>query len=183
VDREFQTKTIPADVKFTVGDYPENTYARGKRTLYVIGEPDIEEISRRLAQYDGEEITHIYFGSGHSFKVSTTEDMSPWTETITHFLILHYWCTLDFDNTFSRYVLESEMCSYNKFIPLISMKLPFFADFGYNAAIKIDDLDFNYSNYGTWTHSVHYLTSPEVFTSWDEYKDDIVLEEKNDEKN
>jgi len=180
--RDFKNHLWSPSIKFYVGIHKENSMAQGCKTLYVIGEPDIEEISRRLTQYDGEdEITHIFFGANHSFKVSTYEEMEEWTPTIQHFLTLDLWCTLDLDMSLVNFVHETDMCSWNRFIPMLSVKVPYVNDLGYNAIIKIDDVEFNYSNYGVWTHQMHDLMSYKSFTSWDEYKDDIVVTEKIDD--
>lgn len=177
--RDFKNQLYDTDVKFFVGSHKENSIAHGHETLYVIGEPDIEEIARRLAQYDGEnEITHICFGAEHSFKVSTYEDMEEWTSPIHHFLTLDYWCTLDLDISLVNFIHETDMCSYNKFIPMLSVKIPYVGDLGYNAIVKIDDVEFNYSNGGVWTHKIHDLLSYKSFTSWDEYKDEMVVSEE-----
>jgi len=176
--RDFKNNTYPAGVRFFVGVHQDNSFAIGQNTLYVIGEPDIEGIARRIAQYNGEdEITHIFFGAERSFKVSTYEDMEEWTSTIQHFLTLDYWCTLELDASLVNFIHETDLSSWNRFIPMVSVKIPYVRDLGYNAVVKIDDVEFNYSNYGVWTHKVHDLMSNETFTSWDAYGSDMVVME------
>jgi len=41
--------------------------------------------------------------------------------------------------------------------------------------IKIDDLDFNATNPGVWTHSLHALKDRTKFTAWSEYSNDEVI--------
>lgn len=167
------------DVRFYVGVHQENSFAKGKKTLYVIGEPDIEDITRRLTQYNGEdEILHIFFGAEKSFKVSTFEEMEVWTETIQHFLTLDYWCTLEIDVSLVNFVHETDLSSWNRFIPMVSVKIPYMRDLGYNAVVKFDDVEFNYSNYGVWSHQIHNLMSNESFTSWDAYSNDMIVGEE-----
>jgi len=179
--RDFKNHFHDINIKFFVGRYQENSLVKGHNTLYIIGEPDIEEIARRLAQYDEEDdITHLFFGASHSFKVSTFEDMEEWTPTIQHFLTLDYWCTLDTDISLVNFIHETDLCSWNRFIPMLSVKVPYAKDLGYNAIIKIDDIEFNYSNYGIWSHYLHNLMSYETFTSWDAYKDDVVVMEREE---
>lgn len=167
------------DVRFFVGVHQENSFAKGKKTLYVIGEPDIEDITRRLTQYKGEdEILHIFFGAEKSFKVSTFEEMEGWTECVQHFLTLDYWCTIEFDISLVNFIHETDLSSWNRFIPMVSVKIPYMRDLGYNAVVKFDDVEFNYSNYGVWSHQIHNLMSNEAFTSWDAYGDDTVVGEE-----
>jgi len=171
-----QFEASSSDVKFFVGKNVEHTLTNGMNTLYVIGIPDIEEIIRVLTQYIGEdEITHIYFGAEKSFKVVTYEDMEEWTPTIQHFLTLDYWCTLDLDSSLLNFIHETDLVSWNKFIPMLSVKIPYASDLGYNAVIKIDDVDFNHSNTGVWCHQIHDLLDYSKYTCWSEYADDTVV--------
>ena len=176
--RDFINNINHSEVRFFVGIHQDNSFALGQNTLYIIGEPDIEDIARRLAQYNGEdEITHLFFGAERSFKVSTYEDMEEWVSTIQHFLTLEYWSTLELDASLVNVVHETDLSSWNRFIPMISVKIPYARDLGYNAVIKIDDSEFNHSNYGVWTHHIHNLMSNESFTSWDAYSGDVVVME------
>jgi hypothetical protein len=58
---------------------------------------------------------------------------------------------------------------------MISVKIPYLQQLGYNATVKIDDKDFDATNPGVWCHSLHSLTNPANFTSWREYTKDSVL--------
>lgn len=174
--RDYKNQLDSGSVKFFVGKTVEKTLTHGCNTLYVIGEPDIEEIVRVITQYTGEdEITHIYFGAEQSFKVSTYEDMEEWTPTIQHFLTLDYWCTLDLDLSLVNFVHETDLAGWNKFIPLLSVKIPYATDLGYNAVIKIDDVGFSHSNNGVWCHQIHDLMSYNNYTNWSAYADDMVV--------
>lgn len=176
--REYKDSGEDNNVEFFVGKEVENTLVKGANTLFVVGEPDIELVARRLTQYIGDdEITHIYFGANQSFKVSTYEDMDEWLPTIQHFLTLDYWCTLDLDVALVGFIQDSMLIQYSQFIPMISVKIPSAKDLGYNAVIKIDDADFDYSNNGVWCHQLHDLMSYDKFTSWYAYRDDTVVSE------
>jgi hypothetical protein len=107
--------------------------------------------------------------------------MEEWTPTIQHFLTLEFWCTLDLDISLVNFIHETDMCSWNRFIPMLSVKVPYANELGYNAIIKIDDVEFNYSNHGVWVHHLHDLMSYKSFTSWSAYDDDVVVTEKIDE--
>jgi hypothetical protein len=85
------------------------------------------------------------------------------------------WCTLDFDVSVVQGVLEMPVIGHRRFIPQISVKLPYLTQLGYNATIKLDDLDFDHSNPGVWCHRLRDLTTTESFTDWDQYgKDEII---------
>jgi hypothetical protein len=86
-----------------------------------------------------------------------------------------YWVTLDFDVRYTETVLEMLMVSHNKFIPVISCKIPYASQLGYNACVKIDDKDFQASNPGVWVHSLHDLQKRTKFTHWSEYSQDTII--------
>ena len=58
---------------------------------------------------------------------------------------------------------------YNNFIPQIRVPLLYIEQWNYNTMIKIDDKDFNKSNPGIWTHSLHDLMDRSKFTDWTDY--------------
>jgi len=177
--REYKNQSNNTNVQFFVGKNPEHTPAKDLPTLYVIGVPDIEEIIRIITQYMGkDEIKHIYFGAEQSFTVSTHEDMAEWIAIIQHFLTLDYWCTLDFDLSLVNFINESDLISWNRFIPLVSVKVPYAHNLGYNAVIKIDDTQFNHSNYGIWCHRVHDLLDYNKYTKWSDYADDVIVKDE-----
>ena len=147
-----------------VGTEVEHTPAYGLKTLFVVGVQPVELIE---AAYVAHKCTHIYFGANQSFGTDSTGP--GWDQMITHFLKKNYLCTLDFDSSDTEYVLEFGYTEYNNFIPMISVKLPYLQQLGYNATIKLDDKDFNATNPGVWCHSLHSLQNRSVFTSWSKY--------------
>ena len=171
---------VKGDVKFFVGKEVEHTATHGQKTLFVAGMPDIVEISEKL-QYKTvcKDIKHIYFGANQSFNIKKWDEFRAWEEVINHFLILDYWCTLDFDVKLIDILNESLLVEHNRFIPMISVKLPFVRNLGYNATIKIDDSDYRHSNPGVWCHQLHNLMAKDNFTSWDEYTSDTILGDYN----
>ena len=58
---------------------------------------------------------------------------------------------------------------------MISVKLPHIQQLGYNATIKLDDVDFDATNPGVWCHSVHSLQNRNTFTPWSKYTKDTTL--------
>ncbi len=156
-----------------VGTEVEHTPAYGKKTLFVVGICDAELIEAAYVAYKCE---HIYFGANQSF--SFTNDIAlqnAWHEMIIFFLKKNYLCTLDFDVTDVENILEYGFSEYNNFIPMISVKIPYINQLGYNATVKIDDTDFAKSNAGVWCHMLHELQQRDKFTGWDKYTNDNVI--------
>jgi hypothetical protein len=59
---------------------------------------------------------------------------------------------------------------------MISVKLPYIKQLGYNATLKLDDKDFKATNPGVWCHSVHELQTRKAFTDWSKYTQDEVID-------
>ena len=58
---------------------------------------------------------------------------------------------------------------------MISVKLPYINQLGYNATLKLDDKDRKATNPGVCA-SVHELQDRKVFTDWTKYTKDEVIE-------
>jgi len=163
------------DVDFFVGIEVEHSPAHGMKTLFVVGVQNPDMISKKCREKWCE---HIYFGANQSFPRLETDDgpgWSPWEYMILTCLDAGFWCTLDLDVSQVEGLLESRLIEYHNFIPMISVKLPYIQQLGYNATIKLDDRDFRATNPGVWCHSLHDLQDRTKFTAWDQYtKDEIV---------
>jgi hypothetical protein len=159
------------NVKFFTGTEVEHTPAFGKKTLFVVGLQSATDIQDQLADCE-----HIYFGANMSFPSSIRTNDSvfwtPWENMIQQWLDQGYQCTLDIDVSQVEGLLESGLCEHNNFIPMISVKIPYIRQLGYNATIKIDDKDFAATNPGVWCHSLHTLQKRSVFTDWSKYTKD-----------
>ena len=156
-----------------VGTEVEYTPAYGLKTLFVVGVQPVDLIE---AAYIAHQCQHIYFGANQSFGPDGTSMYhEPWDEMIGYFLKKNRRCTLDFDVSDTEYVLEFGFTEYNNFIPMISVKVPYIQQLGYNATIKLDDKDFDATNPGVWCHSLHSLQNRSVFTSWSKYTQDEVI--------
>jgi hypothetical protein len=161
-------------VRFFVGNEVEHSPALGLKTLFVVGVQPIEDIEQVLADT---QIEHIYFGANQSFPTGRADsrDWTRWENMIMPFIGRGYWCTLDIDVTDMESLLETAMPEYHKFIPMISVKLPYLQQLGYNATIKLDDKTFAATNPGVWCHQVYDLLDRTKFTNWSQYtKDEIV---------
>ena len=130
--REY-TEGTKEGITFFTGIEIERTPAYGMRTLFVTGVQDIDEILKLAAEHDCE---HIYFGANQSFPTLATDDAEqwrPWERMIDQCLENDYWCTLDFDVSVVQGVLEMPVIGQRRFIPQVSVKIPYLTQLGYNA--------------------------------------------------
>jgi hypothetical protein len=162
-------------VSFFVGTEVEHTPAYGLKTLFVVGIQDASVILNMVQQ---NACDHVYFGANQSFPQLETNDIAGWCEwenMIQECLQQKLLCTLDFDVACVEGILESSFVEYHNFIPMISVKLPYINQLGYNATVKLDDRDFAATNPGVWCHSLHALQKRSVFTDWSKYTKDKVI--------
>jgi len=162
-------------VDFFIGKEVEHSPAFGHRTLFVVGIQN-EQVIVELAK--NHHCTHVYFGANQSFpnpEINDAETWGQWEDMISESLRHGLLCTLDLDVTASEGLVESGLIEYNNFIPMISVKLPYIQLLGYNATIKLDDIDFAKTNPGVWCHSLHELRDRKVFTDWSKYTQDEVI--------
>ena len=166
------------NTKFFVGTEVEHTPAYDMRTLFVVGVQDTTEIHAKALAY---KCDHIYFGANQSFPADGTADWTSWEDMIG--LMLRsghggdhcYMCTLDLDVGLAEELLDGPLIEYNNFIPMLSVKLPYIKQLGYNATLKLDDKDFRATNPGVWCHNLQDLLGRDCFTDWDQYgKDEII---------
>ena len=174
--RDYSTG-VTEGITFFVGTEVERTPAHNMKTLFVVGVHDpyvVMDMARK------NECTHIYFGANQSFGTEGVNDVAtwrPWENMIYVCLDADdgFWCTLDFDVSEVDGVLESGLTEKRRFIPQVSVKLPYLTQLGYNATIKLDDIDFEATNPGVWCIPIGALTQRKYFTNWDEYGQDEII--------
>lgn len=159
-------------VTFFTGYEVEHTVAYGMFTLFVVGTPPLEEILK-LAKHHN--VKQIYFGTSQSFNPDTYEDWKTWDDRIKGCLKEDYWVALDFDVKYASELHEDGWTEYEKFIPMISVKIPYIKLYNYNATLKIDDTTWGATNPGVWTHHLTSLMGKDKFTYWDQYTQDAEL--------
>jgi hypothetical protein len=167
--RDYDTGTSE-EVTFFTGIEIEHTPAFGKKTLFVTGLQPVEQIALNLQGCE-----HIFFGANHSFNPSGYDEHKAWENMIYFFLKKDYLCSLDIPFNQIEEFNESGYCEYNNFIPQIRIPIPYIRLWNYNTMLKIDDKDFNATNPGVWTHSLHTLMDRNKFTSWSQYKNDTII--------
>jgi hypothetical protein len=150
----------------------EHTVCYGMFTLFVVGVQPAKEILELASTHD---VQQIYFGTSQSFpniNINDAEEWQNWETMIKECLDNGYWCTLDLDVKQAEGLLESGLCEHNRFVPMISVKLPYIRQFNYNTTIKLDDKTWGATNTGVWTHQLHDLMNKDKYTHWDLYTKD-----------
>ena len=165
------------DIVYFTGIEVEHTAAYGMFTLFVVGTPELEEILEKaeLASRSLNPVKQIYFGTSQSFNPLTFEDWSRWNGCIKGCLDAGYWVTLDFDVQYAEEVYKQKWQNYQKFIPMISVKLPNVRFYNYNTTLKIDDTTWGATNPGVWAYRLNQLLDQESFTYWHEYTQDTKI--------
>jgi hypothetical protein len=161
-------------VKFFTGYEVEHTICYGMKTLFVVGVQPVDEILRLANEHD---VEHIYFGTSQSFPPIGVNnlDWRYWERMIQECLDSDYWCTLDLDVAQAEGLLEGGLVEYKRFVPMISVKLPYINQLNYNTTIKLDDRTWGATNPGVWTHHLHSLMTKENYTHWDQYTKDTEI--------
>jgi hypothetical protein len=173
MEREYQAGT-KNDVTIFTGIEIEHTPAYGKKTLFVVGIHKADELTAIAIKNNCD---HIYIGANHSYTPTDYDEVIRWEGMIMDLLKKEFWITLDID--YNSYEWSEDMmvdlCCYDKFIPMISVKIPYITNLNYNTCVKIDDSDFKATNPGVWVHHLHDLMDRKKFTDWSKYgKDEII---------
>ena len=159
------------NIVYFTGYEVEHTICYGLKTLFVVGTPPLQEILTKAKEAD---VKHIYFGTSQSFnpKSMTHGEYRAWDEVILGCLKADFWVSLDFGVEHVEGVIESGYSEYSRFVPMISVKLPYINQLNYNATLKLDDITWGKTNPGVWTHHLQSLMSKDKFTYWDQYTQD-----------
>jgi len=157
---------------YFIGNEVEHTICYGMPTLFIVGTPPLDEIKTNLEKHG---ITHAYFGTSQSFPdigVNDADEWKKWDALIVPLLQAGYWVTLDLDIRQVEGLIESSYCEYDRFVPMISAKIPYIKQLNYNATLKIDDKTWGATNPGVWTLPLHSLMQRQAYTHWDQYTND-----------
>jgi hypothetical protein len=168
------------DTNFFVGTEVEHTPAYGKRTLFVVGVQSIDDIQGWIDDFgnfeqESDHVQHIFFGANHSFDPANNLEWQRWESMVQHFVKLGYLCSLDIPLSAVEQFNDTGLCEYSNFIPQIRVSIPYIKLWNYNTMLKIDDNDFDATNPGVWSHSLHSLMDRQVFTPWSDYTKDQTL--------
>jgi len=170
MERTYSNKSSEENPVFFIGQEVEHTPAYGLKTLFVVGIQNIDNIITRLHG-----IEHVFFGANHSYDPATPDEHGKWEYMIRFFLDLGYLCSLDIPINQVEGFHDSGLCENNNFIPQIRVPIPYVQLWNYNTMLKIDDIGFNKTNPGVWSHSLHTLMDRSKFTDWSKYKEDTII--------
>ena len=176
--RHYNTVSSADDVIYFVGPEVEKTLMYGQPTLFKVGERPYEEILdmvKKAEDLTNQTISHIYFTANQSF--NSIEDWN----TVDKLLADGFYVTIDgplkgICENLNRFQTDNE-----KLIMMLSIELPNISDLhSKNTYLKLDDVTFYYSNSGVWVNNFSKLLDENNFTSWEEYKQDLILARKKD---
>ena len=162
--------------KFFIGVEVEHTPLHGKPTLFVFGKQNPKEILQRCLDNS---IDHVYLGCGNSFQPEEDrKQWEMWDHIIQELIKADIWITLDFDSGYANHdwFHDNGWNDYDKFVPMIAVKLPHIKMFNYNATVKLDDSSFKGTNTGVWCHQLHDLMDRTKYTDWSEYIGDKIID-------
>ncbi len=161
-------------VVYFTGVEVEHTICHSMFTLFVVGTPPVDEIRAKAEEVGA---GHIYFGTSQSFnpKSITQEEYKPWDDCIVPLLKEGFWVTLDFDVSHVEGIHESGYCDYDRFVPMVSVKMPYIKLFNYNTTVKIDDKTWGATNSGVWSIPLNTLLQRPFYTHWDQYTQDTAI--------
>lgn len=175
--RDYSTG-VTASADMFVGAEVEHTPTHGMKTLFVVG---IKPLDRIWEICNDRKIRHIYLGANHCF---TPDNQDAYEKLALNLLKMGYWVTLDLDVRYYEAVIDmlTHLCEHDRFIPQISVKLPYLTNLNYNATVKIDDKDFRATNPGVWVHQLHDLMDRSRFTDWSQYGQDEIIPEQEPQR-
>ena len=162
-------------LEYFTGIEVENTIMKGELTLFVVGVKPVDEILSVLENTNKNQntkIRHIYLGTSQSFIPKSYDDWQSWNTMISGLLDAGVWVTLDFDSGYAEEIHEEGWDENNRFIAMISLKLPYIRLFNYHTTLKIDDRTWGSTNSGVWCHRLHDLMQDRVYTDWKDYVGD-----------
>lgn len=169
------------DVTMFIGNEVEHSPAFGLRTLFVVGIQDVNNIKKDINDSythlnKSMHIKHVYLGANQSFNPECITEWDLWNDVISELLTdSRIYVTLDFDVKHAQDIHEYVWTENNRFIPMISVKIPYVKLYNYNTTIKLDDVDFDSTNPGVWCHSLHNLQDRTKFTPWSKYTEDEIV--------
>ncbi len=156
-------------VDYFTGLEVENMPLKNQPTLFVVGVKPYDEI---VAIAENQNIKNIYLGTSQSFTPITNADWSGWDTMITNLLIRNFSVTLDFDVCYAERLTSFTWLTNDRFIAMVSVKIPNIDKFNVNTTIKLDDKTWGYSNTGVWCHRLTNLMQVDAYTDWSAYRND-----------
>ena len=166
------------DVIYFVGPEVEKTLMYGRPTLFKVGERPYDEIIKMVKKAEElteQKISHIYFTANQSLG-----EIENWP-TVERLIQNGFFVTVDGPLASVSHILNELPTDNEKLIIMLSIEFLNISNLNSkNTFLKLDDVTFNYSNSGVWVNKLADVTTVDSFTSWDEYKKDLILARKKD---
>ena len=171
IDNRDYSDGTHGNVYMFVGREVEHSPAHGLKTLFVVGLQPVDKILDQAQVHDCE---HVYFGANMSFdlKNNDADGWTAWENMIMSVMTSGLWATLDIGTDQLPGLLDGGLVEDNRFIPMISVKVPYIKLLNYNTTVKIDDIGFDETNPGVWCWPLQDLMNRKNFTPWTAYKKD-----------
>src|SRR5574337_831290 len=164
-------------VTFFIGPEVEHTPAYSKKTLFVVGKPNVARIETLAREY---KVPHIFLGANLSFSCDTAEDATYWDSTITSLLDKGFWVTLNYsaeEHAEVLKVLNPGIWQSRIFVPLLGVGIPNLETSNGNLTVKFHSNGIRSTNPGVWSLHYHQITDSNRFTSWNDYDTDVGITE------
>ena len=164
---------VSENVKVFSGKEVEHTPAYGLQTLFLArNDLTYDQIKELCVKVDAEA---VYFGANRCF----VNNLATHPMQVNRLLNDGYYVTIDYQYAIHNEVKKrySAVWQHEKFIPFCSVIFEN-SEEDNKLCFKIDDVDFNTSNKGVWTMNMEDFKKQAGYTTWDEYKQDKPIEEK-----
>jgi|TARA_B100000073_G_scaffold11317_1_gene9499 hypothetical protein len=164
---------VSENVKVFSGKEVEHTPAYGLQTLFLArNDLTYDQIKELCVKVDAEA---VYFGANRCY----VNNLANQPMQVNRLLNDGYFVTIDYQYAIHNEVKKrySAVWQHEKFIPFCSVIFEN-SEEDNKLCFKIDDVDFNTSNKGVWTMNMEDFKKQAGYTTWDEYKQDKPIEEK-----
>ncbi len=164
---------VSENVKVFSGREVEHTPAYGLQTLFLArNDLTYDQIKELCVKVDAEA---VYFGANRCY----VNNLANQPMQVNRLLNDGYFVTIDYQYAIHNEVKKrySAVWQHEKFIPFCSVIFEN-SEEDNKLCFKIDDVDFNTSNKGVWTMNMEDFKKQAGYTTWDEYKQDKPIEEK-----
>lgn len=172
MDRDYKTGRSKSVGVFS-GLEVEHTPAYGLQTLF-LARNDLT-YDQILELCNDTNAQAVYFGANRCYVHGYMGQIVQMEKLIND----GYYVTVDYPHSLHAEVKEKFAVLWKnpKFIPFCSIIFPN-SENDDNLCIKVDDVDFNKTNPGVWTMTMDNFKQSAGFTSWEHYKQDEPIEEK-----
>ncbi len=171
--RDYKTG-IKEGVGVFSGKEVEHTPAHGLQTLFLArNDLTYDQIKELCVKVNAEA---VYYGANRCF----VNNLANTPMQVNRLLNDGYYVTIDYQYAIHNQVKKnySAVWNHEKFIPFCSVIFEN-SEEDSNLCFKVDDVDFNKTNTGVWTMNMKDFKKHSGYTTWDEYKQDEPIEEKD----